>query len=381
MEIKNKVGLMTLDSKMYNYGGMLQEFALWRVIQQLGKDCEIIDYDLRTELCTFSAKRHIRNLSLEKIVVKIARDIEGKKNVNTKNLDMLIKRRKFLFDNFRKEMYFSEPVTHSGLPTLQKKYSAVVCGSDQIWNPDYNVPSFFLDFVEPPVKSIIYAASVGKEYLTKYQLHTYEKLMSHLDNISVRELSAQKMLQEYSHQKKVELVLDPTLLLDWDIWVNLANRVEKLTERYVFCYFLGNNPEKKNAAVRFAKENDCKLITIPYLHWKYDSLDDDMSDIELDVGPLEFLNLIYNAEYVLTDSFHATVFSIIFDKCFRVFGRQTGNYNMNTRIDTLLSYFDLEKCFVSPDELENNMEKENRNCRKFEEMREHSITFLRNALQ
>ena len=380
--MKKKIGLMTLDSRIYNYGGILQEYALWRYIEELGFDCEIIDYNLSSEIYTFSLKRSIFNLSIEKLTKRKVLPYKSKVNVNeSKNVLEIVNRRKDLFDKFRNNMKYSDKVDNSNLSTLQNVYSSVLCGSDQIWNPDFNVPSFFLTFVQPPTKSIIYAASIGKENLTNHQLRIYRKLMKNLDYISVREKSAQQLLKSKMPEYIIDLVLDPTLLLPCDIWVTLANQSNKIDTKYVFCYFLENNEEKKNAVNKYAKENGYKLISIPYLHGKYSSLDDKMSDIELDVGPIDFLNLIYNAEAVITDSFHAAVFSIIFNKKFRIFGRRCGNYNMNTRVETLLSYFGLKDCLINPLELNRNIKYLEKDDLEFKKILKKSVDYLDAALK
>lgn len=379
--MKNKkIGLLTLDSKIYNYGGILQEYALWKYIQNLGYDCEIIDYDLKSENYTFSLKRSIFNFSINKLIKRknVKKNKEQKDDID---VNEVINIRKRLFDKFRENMKYSERVKVHQLSKLQKNYSSIICGSDQIWNPDYNVPSFFLTFVTPPAKSIIYAASIGKENLTKHQLRIYRKLMKNLDFISVREKSAQQLLKSKMPEYSIDLVLDPTLLLTTDIWTSLANKVDRINSKYVFCYFLENNVNKKNAVSKYAKENGYKLISIPYLHGKYCIIDDEMSDIKLDVGPIQFLNLIYNAETVITDSFHATVFSIIFNKRFRVFGRQCGNYDMNTRVITLLSYFGLSDCLIQPSELDKEIIHYETKDEEFKKILKTSIDYLKNAIE
>lgn len=377
MNMKRTVGLLTLDSRVYNYGGILQEYALWKSIEDMGYSCEIIDYDLTSEVYTFSIKRSILNLSLKKILDKVGKI--KKKEKESIDITGIITNRKKLFDDFRSNMKYSNRMSYSDLFELQKSYSSVVCGSDQIWNPDYNVPSFFLTFVNKPTKAVIYAASIGKALLTGHQLLVYKNLMKSIDFISVREKSAQQLLKGYT-DKKIELVLDPTLLLSRDTWILFANQVNGMKDKYVFCYFLENNSEKREPACQYAKENNLQLIAIPYLHGSYSEIDSNMSNEELDIGPKEFLNLIFNAECVLTDSFHACVFSIIFDIKFRVFGRQSGNYNMNTRVETLLSYFDLNDCLIEPSDLKMNISKLKKSEKEFLKLKECSLRYLRDAL-
>lgn len=237
-----------------------------------------------------------------------------------------------------------------------------------------------MDFVNPPVKSIVYAASIGKTQLTKRQIKTYAAFMTSLDAISVRERSARELLANCVENTLIELVLDPTLILEKGKWFDIAEEGRKYPHPYIFCYFLENNEQKRDAALKFAEDVGCTLVSVPYLHGEFNQLDRDLGDISQEIGPAQFLNYIMNAEYVLTDSFHASVFSILFDKNFRVFGRISGIYNMNTRIDTLLSYFNLQQCMIVPKELKSGMPHICANTTKYEEMKGKSLNFLHDAL-
>ncbi len=381
MKNKKKVGLLTIDPQIYNYGGILQEYALFKIINEMGYECELINYAPSNELNTFSYKRDIRNLTVAKIFEKIKEheNRHCKKNENKDAIEIL-KKRYTLFDDFRKRINISEPRSRAQLISSQNQYSSIVCGSDQIWNPDYNIPAFFLDFVNPPVKSIVYAASIGKTQLTKRQIKTYAAFMTSLDAISVRERSARELLANCVENTLIELVLDPTLILEKGKWFDIAEEGRKYPHPYIFCYFLENNEQKRDAALKFAEDVGCTLVSVPYLHGEFNQLDRDLGDISQEIGPAQFLNYIMNAEYVLTDSFHASVFSILFDKNFRVFGRISGIYNMNTRIDTLLSYFNLQQCMIVPKELKSGMPHICANTTKYEEMKGKSLNFLHDAL-
>lgn len=382
MQDEKLVGLLTIDPQIYNYGGMLQEYALYRTIEEMGYKCELINYDPSNEYHTFSYKRDIRNVTFEKIVEKARlHKIKSRVNLNSVDIANILSERYKLFDSFRKRINISERLSRDQLISLQNRYSGIVCGSDQIWNPDYNIPAFFLDFVKPPVKPVIYAASIGKAQLTKHQIETYAVLMKPLDAISVREKSAIELLEKYVKHTQMELVLDPTLLLKKEEWISLAKEAKDYPSKYVFCYFLENNAQKSRAALSFSKRVGCNLVSVPYLHGVYNEMDCGLGDISRPVGPLEFLNYILNAEYVLTDSFHASVFSILFDKNFRVFGRKSGSYNMNTRIETLLSYFDLCQCMIDTEKLELGMPYLSANKNMFDSIKKSSLKFLRDALE
>lgn len=379
--MEGKIGLLTLESHSYNYGGLLQGYALQSIIEAMSHTCEIIDYTQSTELCTFSPKRSIRYLTLKKCRSKIAW-LMRKEETNYHVTEMVAKRRK-KFDAFRQaHMRFSQPCTRKELPQTALQYGAIVCGSDQIWNPSWSRPSFFLDFVPDSIGKVIYAASIGRDELTGYEKKAYEKYLKPLQWISVRESGAKELLEPITAGKSIKLVLDPTLLLEPAHWRKLAGGGRLVQEKYVFCYFLGMDEEKKGAALEFASDHGLKLIAIPYLHGKYEVLDDGFSEEEFDIGPVEFLNLILNADFVLTDSFHASVFSILFQKSFRVFGRKWGSGDMNTRIHTLLDYIERSDYLIAPAQLKESIKKEEQGWKPdgISEKRNESIEWLKTAL-
>ena len=303
------VGLLTLNSRMYNYGGFLQEMALQDAIKSLGYKCEIIDYDVSQELNTFSLKRGIENFSFEKIKKKL---IKEKSIPLSSPVSDLIEKRKRVFDVYRADnLVLSRKMNSSDLHSVDLPYKQLVCGSDQIWNPDYNIPSFFLNFGRKGCRKVIYAASIGKDYLSRHQKKIYSKLLEFPDCVSVREDSAQKLISNIT-KKNVELVLDPTLLHQQGYWMEKADDSSLKYRNYIFCYFLNLTDEKVKAANDFAKKNNCEIIAIPYLHNEMEKYSEKLNGKLLsEVNPADFLNLICNAEAVITDSFHATVFSII----------------------------------------------------------------------
>ena len=376
-----KVGLMTLSPKTYNYGGFLQELALQDTIMDMGAQCEIVNYAPENELTTFSAKRNIKYLTLGKVYEKVT-GVLCKKPVTEMERENIRLRMK-AFDDYRKiSLRLSEPISYAQLYGRELPYDAIVCGSDQIWNPDFNIPSFFLGFARENQKRIIYAASIGKTKLTALQKHVYSKMLRNLDHISVREQSAEQMVSELT-DKPVKLVLDPTLLRDRKYWEEKANASKKEYNKYIFCYFLELSQEKVDAARKFAQKYGCKIVAIPnLLHGQEKKLKENWADVlDANVGPADFLKLIEEADCVLTDSYHACVFSLVFQKAFWVFGRQAGFYNMNTRIHTLLDYYDARHKLIQPHELEDMP------CgdavssgKRIDEMRELSLVYLKNAL-
>ena len=375
------VGLLTLDSRIYNYGGFLQEMALQDAINSLGYECEIIDYEVSQEFNTFSLKRGIKNFSFDKIKKKLTKE----KTILLSNpVSDLITKRKRAFDKYRAHnLVLSKKMSYSDLHSIDLNYEQLVCGSDQIWNPDYNIPAFFLNFGRKDCRKIIYAASIGKGQLSCPEKKTYSKLLEFPDYISVREDSAQKLISSIT-EKNVELVLDPTLLHQQEYWMKKADDSSLNHRNYIFCYFLNLTDEKVKSANEFAKKNNCEVIAIPYLHNEVEKYTEKLEGKLLsEVNPADFLNLIRNAEAVITDSFHATVFSIIFQKDFWCFGRNAGTYNMNTRLHTLLGYVEMQDRLIEPDDLKNKMHctHVDIDLHNLKIEQKESIAFLSNALE
>ena len=375
------VGLLTLDSRIYNYGGFLQEMALQDAINSLGYECEIIDYEVSQEFNTFSLKRGIKNFSFDKIKKKLTKE----KTILLSNpVSDLITKRKRAFDKYRAHnLVLSKKMSYSDLHSIDLNYEQLVCGSDQIWNPDYNIPACFLNFGRKDCRKIIYAASIGKGQLSCLEKKTYSKLLEFPDYISVREDSAQKLISSIT-EKNVELVLDPTLLHQQEYWMKKADDSSLNHRNYIFCYFLNLTDEKVKSANDFAKKNNCEVIAIPYLHNEVEKYTEKLEGKLLsEVNPADFLNLIRNAEAVITDSFHATVFSIIFQKDFWCFGRNAGTYNMNTRLHTLLGYVEMQDRLIEPDDLKNKMHctHVDIDLHNLKIEQKESIAFLSNALE
>lgn len=212
----------------------------------------------------------------------------------------------------------------------QMEINFFVVGSDQVWNPYYQGNSYqFLTFA-PKEKRFSFAASIGTDQIPEEKKLYYKKCLSEMNYISVRENKAAEIVKDLTG-RDVDVVLDPTLLLPKEQWIEIVSKPNiEIDENYICTYFLGEIPE---AVYSFAKKKNLKIYKLNSIEQK-----------ELyDINPAEFLYMIKNADYVLTDSFHAVVFSIIFNKDFYVFERkQAGVPNMFSRIETITQRFDLQ---------------------------------------
>lgn len=339
-----KIGILTLYFNNKNYGGLLQAYALQHFLAKKGYECEQICWNFEDALLQYSDLDNIRkdmkvkpnsHSLFYRIEKKLLRGQIAKKRAA----------RDECFKTFEVQIPHSKQVyTIDNYSQIAKEYDAVVVGSDQIWNMDWYCPEHFLSFSGSALK-IAYAASMPNCELNDLQKKVVADHLESFSAVSVREKNTQQFFEEIT-QKKISWMPDPTLLLARDEWVDAMSATHGIgPESYIFCYFLGGGKTKRSSALRLARKTGRKIVTLPHLT---DTRPEDLffGDMKLyDVSPREFITLISNADLVMTDSFHATVFSIIFQKKFVVFSREE-NDKSNSRIGTLLREFGLEDHIV-----------------------------------
>ena len=175
----------------------------------------------------------------------------------------------------------------------------------------------------------------------------YEGALNKFDRISVREKSDINKLEDLC-KKRVEWVVDPVFLLTEKQWETVSSPVQlNINKEYIFCYFLGDDKRHREIAQKVAKMCNCAIVTIPYMQMNYRKCDSKFGDEKLlDLTPAQFLYLVKNAKGIFTDSFHATAFSIIFNKWFITFGR-TDHPRMNERITSITSLYNCgDRCVL-----------------------------------
>ncbi|MBR3232740.1 polysaccharide pyruvyl transferase family protein [Candidatus Saccharibacteria bacterium] len=245
----------------------------------------------------------------------------------------------------------------------------IVVGSDQVWNPKYlKNRKYLIDFLKKEIR-ISYAASMGVEILSDEQKESFAKALKHYKAISVREESAKKLLQPLT-SKEVKVVLDPTLLLNKIKYAQLEKKPKdiKESEKYILCYILGNR-EHQEFINTFAQKNNYRIILFS-------------DKTGSNYGVEEFLYLIHHAQLICTDSFHACVFSFIFERPFIAFKR-TGEANyMYSRLQNLIDTFHLKNREFNGKEItKENLEVDYSEAKKIlKKEQEKSIKFLKNAL-
>lgn len=320
MSIMKKVGIINFH-KTYNYGGMLQAYALQQKIKSLGFECENIDY------------RKIGVIRMPALSWdNIKKPIAFLKSLLRYYL--LPKKRARAHQAFSKEFLSLSTIYYekgSNLKRLNEEYDAFIVGSDQVWNTKLisNDAVFFLDFVDKSRKKIAYAASIGHIYPSSAEL--YKKILN-FDHIALRELSAKKyLLEEYRCQSDV--TLDPVFLLRPEVWDKLAVK-PKTDSPFIFCYVMKNDPYIDEFCMELSRKHNLEIIKIASVSNLMLSERFKRMKLVFNAGPREFLGYMKKAEIVVTSSFHGAAFSVLFRKQFYSI-LSNEKENKNDRIESL----------------------------------------------
>lgn len=381
-----KVGIITHYYNSINYGGNLQAYALTQFLNKNSIEAEQISYDknagARSSRITNTDYRK-RFFQKAKRAPKVIWNRVRKKRFQ-KEYNEIIRLRRAAFVEFNRNRipHSNETYDLSSIENCVDKYDIFITGSDQVWNLNWYDAAYFLDFVPSNKKKCSYAASFSMDSFNKEQKIIVQEHLRDYSAISVREQQAIQLLKGKTSIEPV-LVVDPTLLLEKADWEQVCSE-RFVDENYVFAYFLSGNKRARKMAETYAKQNGYKLVAIVYASGNLSIPNSKYGDIQLiDVGPEQFLSLIKHAEYIFTDSFHAVVFSIIFQKQFLVFNRDVKG-SMNSRITSLTDMFDMQERFCATRQQESMSYIEGlkeinykRKFTKFEEIRGKSYEFIR----
>jgi len=332
--MKEKIGIATVTTGL-NYGTSLQAFSTKNILSKLGYKAELIKIK-----GSFIKGRDIR---LNKMFIMFFRSFLYKKNLfklfvrgKKKSVSKETKKR---FFEFNEQYLFPQSYTWRSLKKvgLDEDYKAFLCGSDQVWNGTtlYPDPLYYLEFA-PEHKRIAFSPSFGCSEIPKYNKKIIANKISKFSAISTREEVGCEIVKDLTGKQVISLV-DPTLMIDKKEWCRLFSLNERIiTSPYILVYFLDEPTSKAKEYIRKLKEHfSIEIIGIPY------DFINNISDKTIDSGPEEFLNLVYNAEYVVTDSFHGTAFALNFDVSFTTFDRNYGKHiNQSSRITSLLNKVD-----------------------------------------
>lgn len=325
-----------------NYGSQLQAYALQEYLRLQGFDPVIIRHTLRDSTIQRAWRRF---------------GIDGARKTCCSCKDMLIGRivSKRYAENLALRLKALEQFAESYLPLTKRCYKtsdyqeslseadAFICGSDQIWNPSITCyePFYWLSYVPSAIKKIAYAPSIGFRKFSAGEQVLIRKNLDTFARLSVREQQSAVQLNELGLERNVETVVDPTLLLDAETWRRFVRRAackSAQREPYLFAYLLRGSREQMAIAESESRRRGLRLVVYPYLERvPYDKKMDQWGDSRIfDDNTADFLSRIDNADFVITDSFHCTLFSILFHKDFFTLRKSSDRSSQGTRLDNLL---------------------------------------------
>jgi len=309
-----RIAIVTITNSGMNFGNRLQNYALQYVLEACSANVQTI----------FSAKSMWGSLFLSRLR-RFAKAILKKDG------------RRRCFNSFDKAYIKKSPkVRYEKIneQSFDRDYDAFIAGSDQVWNPEFHFNSEFefLTFADPS-KRFSYAASFGVSGISDKHKKDYAQMLSSMRLISVREDEGREIVKQLTG-KDAMVHIDPTMLLGEDHYAAMERMPKaNVPEKYVLAYFLG---KKKSEYVSFSEDVAEKLQA------KVLQLSESPGTPFYDIGPLQFIYLLRHSEYICTDSFHGTVFAILFRKRFTTFYRKKSSGEMHSRINTLLKKLRLQ---------------------------------------
>jgi hypothetical protein len=363
---KMKVAIITW-LKYFNLGTLLQAFALQYVIRNLGYDCVTL-WDGNINL---PPKRNFlrEQLSFIKRVLFNVKDYKFYKN----NRIFEKKCSSFIAEKIDVHKVASE----KNLNLLDSIYDVFVCGSDQIWAP-YNPDFYFASFSHK--KKISYAPSIGRIEITSNEKQQLKERVSNFSHISIREKTGQAILKEVTQRNDISVVADPTLLISASEWRQCFLKKKKTDGGFIFVYFLSANRTYFDYVKKISKKTNKKIICVHSIP-ECKSLTNEL----VSCSPQEFLNFIDSASLVITDSFHCTVFSLLFETRFITVKRFKENdwQSQNTRLTNLFETIRCEDCFYDESKVNGAVPFTSFDqANKFlSDYRNESLSFLKNALE
>ena len=365
--MKNKkVGILTWHYYL-NFGSALQSFALYRVIKSLGYETVIVNYlDPRLN--------HIPNTILSRIKAVVKYILS--------HVPVLGKRWHINSINFRKR-YFHETQPFNSEEEgarICRDIAVVCCGSDQIWAPNCYNPYYFAHFLDGnKVRKISYAASIGLNDIPANLAKVYRQHLLDFYAVSVREKEGSELLKSRCNIDSA-VVLDPTLLVDVSVYEKMQRKVHGIHKPFLFCYFLNNEHQYKENVERYAHEHNLQIVGV-----SDKASDSDWMKRLTGLGADHFLWLINNAETIMTDSYHGSIFSLLFHKNLRIFQRfeERNPICQNSRIRQLRNNFNLgQRIIMATSPIDDSKAIDyNYFESRLKELRASSLDFLKKALE
>lgn len=362
-----KVGILTFPNSS-SYGAALQMYALYKTAEALGAEPEIINYH------NLYMKQRKHYLS-DKCISRASKAFKSTASV------VLHWRQKCSFIKFEKKMqaYPSKSVSNIyTIPDICMRYDAVICGSDQVWNAHITGGDmhFYLDFCRENTKRISYAPSFGKVAYSYGMEDRIKQELGKFSYISVREQEGQHYVEQTTGRRP-ELVLDPTFLLHRKEWEVLEKAYTIPQDGYIVYYAIRSSATLLNFCRELAEKENKKIVIIGGNFLKRYKNKDCRVTYAPDLSPEEWLYVIHHADYVVTNSFHGTAFSIHYQKDFYVeFSSDT-----NSRLEEIIQLCALEDRVIDYVNLQCSTPIDYASVEyRLAQRREQSLAFLQNAI-
>lgn len=341
----NRIGIVTFHC-VDNYGAVLQCLALSEFLKKSGFEPEVINYCPEYHLKPYKVFRNpitdLAGLSKEGIITILKKTFH---DISSNVLFLYRWKLKKKYIRFRKNfLVLTKRVSNQNdLRSIGARFQAVIVGSDQVWNSKITGgsldPTYFLNFVDLPIKKISYAASAGGKIDDKY-VNDFPPLLQDIQYISVREKILEIQINQLTG-RNVVTTIDPTLLLTKNQWEKFAMPTS-FNQKYILIYSMEKNKVISEISEIVARKKDIDIIEICTGRSQLKN----RSKIIRSAGPEEFLSLIQYAEYVITNSFHGMVFSIMFHKQFTVIPHSVYGERMSHLVSELgLEERLLKNCF------------------------------------
>lgn len=390
-----KVGIITMH-RVPNYGSVLQTYATYRKVLQLGYTPEIIDYQYPDSYhldcaASYENKSIVKKLTIKKCVKSVLRCI-GLLGIARAIVGFRAKRDCDKFYGFVNRMIFSSKYTKKSILRNPPKYDIYLTGSDQTWNPRYlyHDYSFLLNFAPKNARKISYAASFGSSAIGDEFKKEYSRLLKRYNSISVREGSGVKVVEELAARPALH-VLDPTMLLSADEWKNEIVQKSKFPEKFIFCYCMNYVFDPFPQMLELLHHLSAVVMNMPVLFHGGRQYWDVIKNSDIEVvhgfGPEEFLEIYDKASFVVTNSFHGVAFAINFQKDFFA----VLNPNPTTtddRVKDCLKTFDLEnrglnlaEININDIKIQNIPTDHSESQKRLNKLRDDSISYLAHALK
>lgn len=325
-----------------SYGSLLQAFATQIAFKKYGMALELFCFE-PSGRDNFK-RRLVKSIRRPNVIVEKIKEYWSD-FVHSGYLNMKKKRNKKFSDFIYRNIVCTEVLT-----TIEQRdrkireYGIVLSGSDQTWNPvNFGEKYFTCEFIPEEIKLVSYASSFGTEKIPHGQEDGTRRYLGRFTKISLRETSGREIVKKLTGQT-YPVVLDPTLLLKSDEWDRYVPSKKQIEKKYILTYFLSAQKEFRKKVMDLKQETNFQVVTVPHVA-RYVQADIDYSDILANgCAPGEWIELIRDAEYICTDSYHGMIFSIIYKKQFIVMKRFRDGSNMsaNTRIYEVLDKLGLK---------------------------------------